>query len=135
MRRRSDDRRRGPWQRFVAVAIVGAGCAALIAVAVRSGSASATAPSPGELPGKQVFLDYCSFCHELGEAESNGDGAAGLRQYASGKVFSEDQIRTLLEYPPPGMLKVPLRPEQRDALLAYLLALPNQRLITPSGRP
>lgn len=84
--------------------------------------------------GRQVFLDYCSFCHELSGGLDSAD-AKGLLRTATGEPFTKAELAVILEYPPPGMLKIPLGETQRADLLSYLVAMPQQSLITPNGRP
>jgi mono/diheme cytochrome c family protein len=90
--------------------------------------------SEAEPKGRQVFLDYCSFCHEL-SGESGDSEASGLIRTATGEAFSREELQVILQYPPPGMLKLPLDEEQVSELLTYLQTMPRQTLITPNGRP
>lgn len=83
--------------------------------------------------GKTIFLDYCSFCHELSGPDDST--ATGLLRLATRQPFREEELRIIVEHPPPGMVKVPLGSDQLAALMAYLMGMPQQMLITPNGRP
>lgn len=84
--------------------------------------------------GKLIFLDYCSFCHDV-STNARADAGRGLVRAASGATMSTQDIRALLADPPAGMPKLPLQTEQEAELIEYLLSVPKQSLYTQFDHP
>jgi mono/diheme cytochrome c family protein len=91
-------------------------------VVVAAGAAAPATPAVAQ--GQNIFSQSCNACH----GEAGVGGGIGPRLVGVGKKYDAAKIASLLKTPTPamtagGMPPVDLKPEELDALIAYLQSL------------
>jgi mono/diheme cytochrome c family protein len=75
--------------------------------------------------GREVFLKYCSFCHETPAGPPLGVPSA----------LQPEAVMAIVANPPANMPRLPLTERDRQLLFEYLKTVPLEGLIAPSDRP